>query len=308
MNRYNLLVCIVLFVLSWGMVAWGAAAAPSEPNVSRENPLSVLFGQDAAAQITKNLEAEMATASIIMGLLAVLVSVSTLVWCHRIRVSVARLKKSGPQADVEERLATLGREAESLNVRVDHLRQSWEADTGKLGAAVRQWEDRITWLEQSGHGLDSLRDAQNRVESTIQQWEERFAAQAKDLDSLRDAQNTVDSIFRQLESRIAGLEQGLRDSQHGAESVVQQLQNRIAGLEEGHQSFAAAAKDLDSLRDFRNHVEQIHVAIQRAFNGGLPSPSSPMPLDEGTLPPGEAALPPEQGMLSPDDGMLPPNA
>jgi hypothetical protein len=262
MNRYSLLVCIVLFVLSWGMVAWGAAATPAEPNVSRENPLSVLFGQETAARITENLETEMATASIIMGLLALLVSVSTLVWCHRIRTSVARLKKSTSQGDAEERLATLAREAESLNVRVDHLRQSWEADTGKLGAAVQQWEDRISGLEQGAHSLDSLRDAQNAFES----------------------------VFRQLESRIAG-------------------------LEEGHQSFAAAAKDLDSLRDFRSHVEQIHVAIQRAFNGGLPSTSSPMPLDEGTQPPAEGAVPPEQGtfppddgMLPPDDGMLPPNA
>ena len=300
MNRYSLLVCIVLFVLSWGMVAWGAAATPAEPNVSRENPLSVLFGQETAARITENLETEMATASIIMGLLALLVSVSTLVWCHRIRTSVARLKKSTSQGDAEERLATLAREAESLNVRVDHLRQSWEADTGKLGAAVQQWEDRISGLEQGAHSLDSLRDAQNAFESVFRQLESRIAG-------LEQGQQNLAAVARDLE--------GLRDSQHGAESVVQQLQNRIAGLEEGHQSFAAAAKDLDSLRDFRSHVEQIHVAIQRAFNGGLPSTSSPMPLDEGTQPPAEGAVPPEQGtfppddgMLPPDDGMLPPNA
>lgn len=52
------------------------------------------------------------------------------------------------------------------------------------------------------------------------------------------------------------------------ESAAGQLENRIVAMEQAHNSLGTVSKDLESLRDFRSRIEQIHAGIQKAFNGG----------------------------------------
>ncbi len=64
------------------------------------------------------------------------------------------------------------------------------------------------------------------------------------------------------------------------ESVIRQLETRVAAMEQTHNSLRTVSGDLESLRAFRTQVEQIHVRIQKAFNGAIPGMSSDVPRDE----------------------------
>ncbi len=215
-----------------------------------------------------DLERHMATVSLIMALAALGVVVPTLVWCQRLAESITRLRTNLSDGDTKERLAALANEFPSLHARVDHLRQCWQADTGKFESAVRQLENRTAGLEQ-GAGT--------------------FAAVSKDLDSLKDFRTEVQSVLRQFENRIVELERryssvdtlgkdldSLREFRTEVESILRQLESRIVGLEQSYSSLGTVSKDLDSLRAFRSHVERIHAGIQKAFNGSLTGTSSAM--------------------------------
>jgi chromosome segregation ATPase len=163
----------------------------------------------------------MATVSIIIALLALAVAVGTLAWCQRLHESVARLRTSVAQADVQERLSTLTSESQSLHARLDHLRQGWQADMGKLEALVRQWEKRLVEFQQ-GHDrlgvmssdLDSLQEFRRQVEPVLRQWENRIAeleqsyarlsAVSQDLDSLRDFRHQVERIHAGIQKAFNG--------------------------------------------------------------------------------------------------------
>lgn len=214
----------------------------------------------------------MTTVSILVALLALGVAVATLVWCQKLAQNVTRLPTNIADAEARERLAALAREFPSLHARVDHLRQCWQADTGKFESIVRQLESRIVGLEQGS--------------ST-------FATVSTDLDALRDFRREVESVLPQLESRIVALEQScsslptvskdldsLRDSRSAVESVLRQLENRIVELQQGYSSLGTLSKDLDSLRAFRDHVEHVHAGIQKAFNGSLAGTPSALLRDE----------------------------
>jgi predicted nucleic acid-binding Zn-ribbon protein len=271
MGRYCLLWCLVL---APELTAPRAAAASQGPDLPQENPLSVLYRQDQSLQPSEDMERHMATVSILMALAALGVAVAALVWCQKLAENATRLPTNIADADARERLAALAGELPSLHARVDHLRQCWQADTGKLESIVRQLEERTAGLEQ------------------------RFAALAgisENLDDLRGFRRDVESALPQLESRIVVLEQScsglatvpkdldsLRDSCSTVESVLRQLEDRIVTLEQGYGSLGTLSKDLDSLRAFRDHVEHIHAGIQKAFNGYLAGPSSVLRRDDKT--------------------------
>ncbi|MCL5281142.1 MAG: hypothetical protein M1376_14675 [Planctomycetes bacterium] len=208
----------------------------------------------------------MATVSILMAMAALGVAVATLVWCQKLAERVTRLPTNIADADARERLAALANEFPSLHARVDHLRQCWQADTGKIESIVRQLEERTVGLEQASA---------------------TFAALSQDLDGLRAFRREVKSILQQLESKVVGLEQScsslatmskdldsLKDSHTAVESALRQLENRIATLEQGYGNLGTLSKDLDNLRAFRSYVERVHAGIQKAFNGSLAATSS----------------------------------
>jgi len=58
------------------------------------------------------------------------------------------------------------------------------------------------------------------------------------------------------------------------ESAVGQLESRIVELEQARSNLGTVSQDLESLRNFRTQVEQIHARIQKAFNGALAGTSS----------------------------------
>ena len=230
MGRYHLLWYIVLFVLSQGVVTSRVAAVSPGVYLSRDNPLSGLFRQDPRMEFGENLERHMATVSIMMALLALGVAVLTLVWCQRLSGSVTRLRTNISNADARERLAELARESQSLHARVDHLRQCWQADTGKLEPVIRQLENRLVELEQ-GHNslgavskdLDSLRDFRSQIESVVRQLENRIVeleqsysrlgTLSRDLDSLRDFRNQVERIH-------AGIQRAFNGTLAGTSSAI----------------------------------------------------------------------------------------
>jgi len=235
--------------------------------LSRDNPLWVLFGPDPEVQFRADLERDMATVAIIMGLLALGVAVPALVWCRRLSESVAGFKGDASQAEMGERLAELGSESRSLDTRVDHLRQCWQADAGKLESALGHFDARIAELEQ---GCRSL------------------AAVATDVEGLKNARNEIESALGQLADRMTSLEQGysgldllrqdleaLKEARDKAESALEQWANRTAELEQSQRRLGALAKDLEDLRGFRAHVERVHAGIQEAFNGALTGVSVP---------------------------------
>ncbi len=214
----------------------------------------------------------MATVSIMVALAALGVVVSTLVWCQRLAESVARLRTNIADADARERLAALANEFPSFHARMDHLRQCWQADTGKFESVVRQLENRTAGLEQGAGTL---------------------AAVSKDLDGLRDFRAEVRSALQQFENRTVGLERGysslaavpkdldsLRDSRREVESILQQLESKIVELEHSYRSLGTVSQDLENLRAFRSHVERVHAGIQKAFNGSLAGTSSAPLRDE----------------------------
>ena len=212
----------------------------------------------------------MATVSIIMALVALGVAVPTLVWCQKLAENVTRLRTNLSGANTREQLATLANEFPSLHARVDHLRQCWQADTGKLESAVRQLENRTVGLEQGASTLVTV---------------------SQDLDSLKDFRTEIQSVLRQFEDRTVELEhqysslgtlgrdlEGLREFRGEVESLLRQLEARMAGLEHSYSGLGTLSKDLESLRAFRSHVERIHAGIQKAFNGNLTgTPSSILP-------------------------------
>ena len=183
MGRY----CLLWFlVLAPELAAPRAAAASQGPGLPRANPLSVPYRQDQPQQPGEDLERHMATVSILMALVALGVAVATLVWCQKLAQSVRGLPTNIVDADARERLAALANEFPSLHARVDHLRQCWQADTGKFESVMRQLEDRTAGLEQGS--------------ATV-------AAISKDLDGLKDFRREVESVLQQLESKVIGLEQ-----------------------------------------------------------------------------------------------------
>jgi chromosome segregation ATPase len=163
----------------------------------------------------------MATVSIIIALLALAVAVGTLAWCQRLHDSVARLRTIVAQADTQERLNALTSEFQSLHTRVEHLRQGWQADMGKLEAVVRQGEKRLVEFQQ-GHDrlnmmssdLEGLQDFRRQVEPVLRQWENRIAeleqsyarlsAVSQDLDNLRDFRRQVEKIHAGIQKAING--------------------------------------------------------------------------------------------------------
>ncbi len=172
MGGYSLLWCIVLFL---GSAAPRAAGASDPVQLPRENLLSVLFDQGQPLQRRGDLERHMATVSIIMGLVALGVAVPTLVWCQRLRESVAHLQTGLSDGDTREKLAELTSECQSLHTRVEHLRQCWQADTGRLESALRQLENRTVGLEQGYSSLGTV---------------------AQDLEGLRDSRREVEPVLR----------------------------------------------------------------------------------------------------------------
>ncbi len=263
MDRYCLLWCLVLVL---ELAAPRSAPAAQGSGLPSESPLSVSYRQHQSLQPSEDLERHMATVSILVALLALGVAVATLVWCRKLAENVSRLPTNIADADARERLAALANELPSLHARVDHLRQCWQADTGKLESIVRQLEERTAGLEQGSATL---------------------AALAQDLDGLRSFRREAESVLQQLESKVVGLEQscgslatvskdldGLKDSHSAVESLLRQLENRIVTLDQGYGSLGTLSKDLDNLRAFRSYVEHVHAGIQKAFNGSLAATSS----------------------------------
>jgi len=191
MGRYWFLWLLVLFVLSPRGVVSNAATGTKGSSLPRDNPLFTPFRQDASAELRKDLETRMTTVSIIMGLMALGVTVFTLVRCEKLSENMTQLRTDVQDADGRKRLAELGSQVQSLQANVDRLRQAWQADTTKL------------------------------------------------------------------------------------ESLARRLESRIVELEQAHNSLGTVSRDLESLRDFRSRVEQIHAVIQKAFNSGPIAMSSP---------------------------------
>jgi DNA repair exonuclease SbcCD ATPase subunit len=213
----------------------------------------------------------MATVSIIVALLALGVAVPTLVWCQKLAEGVARLRTDTSDASAREQLAALANEFPSLHARVDHLRQCWQADTGKFESAVRQLENRTAGLEQSAgtlatvsRDLDGLKEFRAKVQSVLQQFENRTV-------KLERAHGNLDAVAKDLD--------GLRAFRGQVESILQQLESRIAGLEQSYGRLGTLSQDLDDLRAFRSHVERVHAGIQKAFNGTLAAAPSAIPPD-----------------------------
>jgi len=268
MGRYCLLWCLVL---APAFVTPCCAAAAQGPDLPGENPLSVPYRQDQPLQPLEDLERHMTTVSILVALAALGVAVAALIWCQKLAESVTPLPTNTADADARERLTALANEFPSLHARVDHLRQCWQADTGKLESIVRQLEERTAGLEQGSAAL---------------------AAISQDLDGLRDSRRNVESVLPQLQTKIVGLEQScssfatiskdldsLRGSYGALDSVLRQLENRIVALEQGYSGLGTLSQDLESLRAFRSHVERVHAGIQKAFNGALAAAPSAVPPD-----------------------------
>jgi chromosome segregation ATPase len=213
----------------------------------------------------------MATVSIMMALLALGVAVPTLVWCQKLAESVTRLRTNTSDANTREQLAALANEFPSLHARVDHLRQCWQADTGKFESTVRQLENRTAGLEQSAgtlatvsRDLDSFKSVRAEVQSVLQQFETRTV-------KLERAYGNLDAVAKDLDS--------LRAFRGQVESILQQLESRIAGLEQSYSRLGTLSQDLDNLRAFRSRVERVHAGIQKAFNGTLTGTPSALPPD-----------------------------
>ncbi len=200
MARYYLLWCLVLFP---ELAASRPVGAGQGLNLPTGHPLPARLGRDPPLRPGEDLERHMATVSIIVALVALGVVVPTLVWCQKLAENVTRLRTNLSDANTREQLATLANEFPSLHARVDHLRQCWQADTGKFESAVRQLENRTAGLEQGAgtlttvsKDLDGLRDFRTEVQSVLQQFENRtvrlereysnLGAVAQDLNSLRD--------------------------------------------------------------------------------------------------------------------------
>ncbi len=71
-----------------------------------------------------------------------------------------------------------------------------------------------------------------------------------------------------LRAHVDRLRQSWQADTTRLESLARQLENRIVELEQAHSSLGTVSKDLESLREFRSRIEQIHAGIQKAFNGG----------------------------------------
>jgi hypothetical protein len=171
MRRYSLSWCLVVFVLSPGMAALSAAAAPPGTHVSSDNALVEPSRQVFAALFTGGAAREVAAASILFGLLALVVLMPILISSRRLRKDVERLLASAWPTDTEGRLAAVTSESQALQASVEHLRQGWEAQAGRVESAVRELESRVADLEQErqrltsrAQDLDDLRDFCDRVE------------------------------------------------------------------------------------------------------------------------------------------------
>jgi exonuclease VII small subunit len=268
MARYCLLWCLVLFP---ELAAPRPAGATPGLNGPGDRPLSVLLGQDPPLRSEEDLERRMATVSIIVALVALGVAVPTLVWCQKLAEIVTRLRTNMSDSNAREQLAALANEFPSLHARVDHLRQCWQADTGKFESAVRQLENRTAGLEQGtgalatvSQDLDGLRAFRTEVQSVLQQFENRTV-------KLERGYNNLDAAAKDLDS--------LRAFRGQVESILPQLESKIAGLEQRYGSLDTVSRDLDSLRAFRSHVERVHAGIQKAFNGTLAAAPSAVPPD-----------------------------
>jgi hypothetical protein len=183
MGKYCLVLHLVLFVIGWGAVPLCGAAAAPEPTLSPDNPLSALFGPAPPPKPRANLEERMTTVAVLIGLLALGVVVPTLLWCQKLSESVTRLRASLPSADAGQRLAELAQESQSLQARVDHLRQYWQADADKLEAIVRRLESNVAELAQAYGNLDTV---------------------SKDLDNLRAFRSYVERVHAGIQKAFNG--------------------------------------------------------------------------------------------------------
>lgn len=276
MGTHGLLWCIVLLVLSAGVCVRSRAAARPGVSLSKDNPLRVLFDQDPAVQLREDLEREMATVSIIMGMLALSVAVPALVWNRRFRESVARLERNIAQAAPADRLTELMDESRLLRAQVDDLKQGLQAEFGKIDSTMGQWEKRIAGLEQGRQSLDELagdlgrlRESQNGIESTVRQWADKIAVLEQDrggVDGLQDAVHQLESSVAVLDQGYQGLAglarelEGLQEFRKQVEEAVQRLQGTVGSLKQGHQQLAELHQELEGLRQFRGETEG---AVQR---------------------------------------------
>ncbi len=163
----------------------------------------------------------MATISVLMALMALGVAVSTLVWYQKLAENVTRLRTNVSEADPKVRLAELTSEAQSLHARVEHLRQCWQADTGRLEPALRQLESRASTLEQSCSGwgtvakdLEGLKDFRSVVEPALQQWQNRIVELERGYSSLSAVSQDLDSL-RAFRSRVEHVHAGIQKAFNG---------------------------------------------------------------------------------------------
>jgi chromosome segregation ATPase len=79
----------------------------------------------------------------------------------------------------------------------------------------------------------------------------------------------------ELDGKVIKVEQGLAQLQLSGE----QLDGRIAEIEKACSSLGAMSEDLDTLKDFRENVDQLHSRLRQALNGNSakaqPLPSKP---------------------------------
>jgi cell division protein FtsB len=120
----------------------------------------------------------MTTVSVVMGLLALGVALSALVWCRKLSESLTRLIVDTSNAKEKRQLAELANESQLLRTHVDRLRQSWEADTARLDSLAQQLESKIAWSEQARDSLGSV---------------------SKDLENLRNFRTQVEQIHARIQ-------------------------------------------------------------------------------------------------------------
>jgi methyl-accepting chemotaxis protein len=143
----------------------------SETGLSNENPWSVLWTNQSHESILKEQEAKMTTVSLVMALLALAVSVATLLWCQRVVRRVIGIEQGSLAGDERQRLLDAADRFASLQTQVDHLRDNLEDRLHRSDAVIGRVEGRLAEIEKSCGGLgpiardlDGLKSFQNRVE------------------------------------------------------------------------------------------------------------------------------------------------
>jgi methyl-accepting chemotaxis protein len=183
MKRVSFVLPAALLILSiTGLPRFGLQGSAGA-ELEKDNPWAILFAEEPVETLWEKQEREMTTASLVMGIFALLAVVLALLLLQRVRKTVTLVGAGVLTREEKERLTAVREEMTLLQTRVDQLDDAFRAKLEELKATAQQLDRRLTQVEADCRGLGAM---------------------AQDLDDLKDFRERIEQVHARVQQAFNG--------------------------------------------------------------------------------------------------------